>query len=547
MSLSKPSERSPLLRQVNDAQNVPAEGKPHDDGEWGVSNSLPSRHEQLSNARLALIMGSIWVGVVLIAVDSTIVATLLVPISSSFSSLKTLSWIGSAYLIGQSVTQPLSGRLTDIFGRRQGLLVCNFVFGLGTLLCGVAPSEWVLITGRTIAGLGGGATVTICMFVAGDLVPLRKRGVLQGIGNIIIGAGSGIGGLLGGWINGLAGWRVAFLVQVPFVIVGAVMVFFTVKVPVKISERSALKRVDYLGSFTLTCALVLFLLGLNTGGNVLAWTHPLVLTALPLSIVFLSIFVYVEENRALEPIIPIRILLNRTVASACLSYWFVFMAYFGLTYFMPVYLQLLGKSPTEAGLRFIPFSAGAAVGAFAAGLIMKATGNYYYLDKCSHALLVLSTALTVTMNANTPTVYPFIYLAVFGLGVGGILVTTLIALVSAVEQEHQAVVTSAGFAFRSTGSVIGLTIASAAFQNLLRVKLHRSIGSVADAEGIIDKIREDFDEIGRLPAELRGLVQQDYMEAVQGVFIVVCGFSVLASVSSLFMRQHKLHANLERR
>ena len=472
---------------------------------------------------------------------------MLVPISSSFSSLKTLSWIGSAYLIGQSVTQPLSGRLTDIFGRREGLLLCNVVFGLGTLLCGVAPSEAVLIAGRTIAGFGGGAMVTICMFVAGDLVPLRKRGVLQGIGNIVIGAGSGIGGLLGGWINGLAEWRVAFLVQVPFLIVGAVMVFFTVKVPTKKMEKSALKRVDYLGSLTLTCALVLFLLGLNTGGNVLPWTHPLVLTALPISFVFLLIFIYIEEKRALEPIIPVRLLLNRTVASTCLSYWFVFMAYFGLTYYMPVYLQLLGKSPTQAGLRFIPFSAGSAIGAFAAGLIMKATGNYYYLDKCAHALLILSTALTTTMTAQTPPVYPFLYLALFGLGLGGILVTALIALVSAMEQEHQAVVTSAGFAFRSTGSVIGLTVASSAFQNLLRVKLNESIGSMTDAEGIIDSIRENFDEIARLPFELRGPVQRDYMEAVQGVFTVVCGFTVLAAVSSLFMKQHKLHANLERR
>lgn len=389
--------------------------------------------------------------------------------------------------------------------------------------------------------------VTICMFVAGDLVPLRKRGVLQGIGNIVIGLGFGLGGLLGGWINGLAGWRVAFLIQVPFVIVGAVMVFFTVKVPIKPTTKSALKRVDYLGSLTLTCALVLFLLGLNTGGNVLPWTHPLVLTALPLSMAFLFIFVYVEENMALEPIVPIRLLLNRTVASACLSYWFVFMAYFGLTYYVPVYLQLLGNSPTQAGLRFIPFSAGSAVGALGVGLIMKATGNYYYLDKCSHAMLVLSTALTATINSSTPPVYIFIYLAVFGLGVGGILVTTLIALVSSVKQEYQAVVTSAGFAFRSTGSVIGLTIASAAFQNLLRVKLHRSIGNVADAEVIIDRIRENFNEIGQLPIELRGPVQKDYMEAVQGVLIIACGFSVLAAISSLFMRQHQLHGNLERR
>ena len=389
--------------------------------------------------------------------------------------------------------------------------------------------------------------VTIGMFVAGDLVPLRRRGALQGIGNIAIGVGSGSGGLLGGWINGLAGWRAAFLVQMPLLILGAVMVFFTVKIPIKKTERSALKRVDFLGSFTLTCAMVLFLLGLNTGGNVLPWTHPLILTALPLSFAFLLIFIYVEEVKALEPMIPIRLLLDRTVASACLSYWFMFMAYFALTYYIPVYLQLLGNSPTEAGLRFIPFSAGSATGSFCAGLIIKVTGNYYVIDKCSYALFVLSTVLTTTMHTDTPPAYPFVYLGIFGLGHGGILVTTLIALVSAVKHEHQAIVTSAGFAFRSTGSVIGLTIASSTFQNLLRVKLHKSIGGRGDAEVIIDRIRENLDEIARLPAELRALVQRDYMQALQGVFIVVCGFSVLGAVSSLFMKQHKLHANLERR
>ena len=514
---------------------------------WSVLQQLPSCQSS------SLFLFPTWDKIAQrkISIDSTIVATLLVPISSSFSSLKSLSWIGSAYLIGQSVTQPLSGRLTDIFGRREGLLLCNFIFGLGTLLCGLAPSQEVLIAGRTIAGLGGGAMVTISMFVAGDLVPLRKRGVLLGIGNIIIGVGSGIGGLLGGWINGLAGWRVAFLVQVPFVILGTVMVFFTVKIPIKKTQRSALKRVDYLGSLVLTCALVLFLLGLNTGGNMLPWTHPLVLTALPLSLLFLLTFIYIEDKTALEPIIPIRLLLNRTVASACLSYWLVFMAYYALTYYLPIYLQLLGHSPLEAGLRFIPCSAGSGVGSFIAGLVMRMTGKYYYADKVSHALLVLSTALAATtLNAETPPFYPFLYLGLFGLGLGGILITTLIALVSTVPQDHQAVVTSAGFAFRSTGSVIGIAVASSAFQNLLRVKLQRSIAggsSGADADKIVEAIRENLDEIGRLPEYLREAVRRDYMEAVQGVFGVVCGFAVLAAVASLFIREHVLHGNIERR
>ena len=389
--------------------------------------------------------------------------------------------------------------------------------------------------------------LTISMFVIGDLVPLRKRGYIQGILNIVIGAGSGLGGLLGGWINSLWGWRMAFLFQVPLVVVGAIMVVFTVSIPVRPSEKSAFKRVDYLGSVVLTFSLVLFLLGVNSGGNILPWTHPLVLTFLPLSGALLAIFIFAEKKIASEPIIPIGLLIDRTVSASCLSFWFTFMAFYGIVYYMPVYLQLLGNSPTSAGLRFTSSSAGTAIGAFAAGTMMRAMGNYLYLNWANHVLLVLGAALMVRLRFDTSPWYPFACLGVFGLGFGGTLVTTLVALVSAVEQEDQAVATSAAFAFRSTGSAIGLTVASSTFQNLLRLRLHSHIGNIVDAENVISRIRDNFNEINHFNAAIRGSIRESYMEAVRGVFLTVCGFSVLAALTSLFIKQHKLHTSLSRR
>lgn len=482
----------------------------------------------------------------ILSTDSTIVATLIVSISTSFSSLKTLSWIGSAYLIGQSAIQPLSGRLTDIFGRREGLIVSNIAFASGTLLCGLATREWVLIMGRAIAGLGGGAISAISMFVTGDLVPLRKRGVIQGIGNIAIGSGSGLGGLLGGWIDGIWGWRAAFWIQVPFVVISAVVVSFTVKIPTKASRKPSFRRVDYLGSLTLVGVLVIFLLGVNAGGNTLPWTHPLVLSTFPLSGTLLLIFVYVEERVAFEPIIPVRLLLDRTIAAACLCCWFAFMAYYGITFYMPVYLQVLGNTPTEAGIRFIASSAGTAAGALGVGVVMRATGNYSYVNKATNALMVLASGLMASLQLNTPPWCPFVYLGLFGFGFGGMLVTTLTALVSSVEQENQAVITSTAFAFRATGSAIGLTIASAVFQNLLRVELGRSLGGGEIAENVIDRIRDNFDEIKHLPEGVVGNVLENYIEALRGVFLLACGSSILAALMSLFMRQNKLHSNLAR-
>ena len=441
----------------------------------------------------------------------------------------------------------MAGRLTDIFGRREGYVAFNIAFGLGTLLCGLATKEWVLILGRAVAGLGGGALMTIASCVSNDLVPLRKRGIIQGSANIVIGVGSGLGGLLGGWIDGVWGWRIAFLIQVPIVALGTTLVWFNVKIPVKTTEKSAFRRVDYLGSLTLTCALVLFLLGLNTGGNVLPWTHPLVVSSLPLSGAFLLVFIYVEEKVAVEPVIPVRLLLDRTVASACMSYCLSFMAYYGVNFHMPIYLELLGKSPTEAGLRFIPYSAACAVGAFGMGIVMTLTGGYWYLNKASHVLLVLGSILMTTLQRDTPSWCPFLYLSIFGFGFGGMLVTTLVALVSSVKSDQQSVVTSTGYAFRAVGSVIGLAVCSAAFQNVLRVYLSRAIGGLEDADHIINRIRDNFDEMNKIDKTILGSVQESYMQALRVVFFFICGFSVLAALTSLLTRQNKLHTKLARR
>ncbi|MCJ1276454.1 hypothetical protein MMC21_004259 [Puttea exsequens] len=500
-----------------------------------------------SHARLTLTLSSVWIGAVLASIDSTIVATLLVPISSSFSSFKTLSWIGSAYLITQSVSQPLSGRLTDIFGRRTGLLFCNACFGVGTILCGVAKREWVMILGRAVAGLGGGGLLTISMFVAGDLVPLRNRGFVQGILNVFIGAGAGLGGLLGGWLDSVLGWRVAFIIQVPLVVFGCIMVALTVRIPVLRTEKSAFRRVDYLGSLTLTVSLVLLLIGVNSGGNLVPWSHPLVVISLPTSAVCLGLFILVERNMAGEPIIPIRLLLNRTVVAACFSLWFTFMAFYGITYFMPVYLQLLGNTPTQAGLRFIASSSGTAVGAFGVGFLMRITGKYSALNIAAHGLMLVAYGLMAALGLDSPAWQPFVYLVLFGLGLGSMLVTTMTAMVSAVEQDNQAVVTSAGFAFRSTGSAIGLTLASATFQNLLMVYLQRKLVGIGNAESIIDRIRDDFGEIEYLDGNVQPIVKDSYMEALRGVFLLVCGMGFLAAFSGILMRQHKLHTSINRR
>lgn len=223
--------------------------------------------DEPSTKRLLIIMSSIWVGGFLAAVDITLIATLTGPISESFGSLSLISWLASAYFIANAALQPLSGKLTDIFGRRAGLIFSNIFFAIGNLICGLATEDWVIVVGRVVAGAGGGGLTTIATFVASDLIPLRKRALWQGYSNLCYGVGAGLGGVFGGWVNDVWGWRWAFLAQIPVTLVSTVLVWFTVKIPTQTSDGNRWKRIDYAGATTLILALVLLLLGLNSGGN----------------------------------------------------------------------------------------------------------------------------------------------------------------------------------------------------------------------------------------------------------------------------------------
>ncbi len=542
------SETSPLLHnsKFDSHDQVDEAARTANTDLFPQENAVPLVEEP-STGKLLMVMCSIWLGTFLAALDSTIVATLSAPISTSFSSLSLLSWLASAYFIAQAALQPLSGRLTDIYSRRNGLVWANIFFAAGNLICGLARKEWVLIFGRVIAGMGGGGLTAISTFVASDLVPLRRRGVWQGFGNISYGIGAGLGGVFGGWINDTWGWRNAFLIQVPLTIISGIIVFFTVRIPVKHSEKAAIKRVDFLGAATLITTLVLLLLGLNSGGNIVPWNHRLIYSTLSLSFISLMLFIYVENNIASEPVIPVKLLLDRTVLSACLTNWFITMSVFAILFYGPIYFQVEGLSPTEAGVRLIPQSVGTALGSIATGLLMRWTGRYYGLNIGIQVIFIAACLIISTFTLDTPAWEPYLAFLMSGTGYSGMLTTTLLALISAVDHEHQAVITSASYAFRSTGSVIGITIASAVFQNVLKMKLWATLGGRQGAADIIGRLRDSLDEIGKLPLELRVEVRGAYMDALRGVFLTTLGLSVMGALVSLAMREHKLHSNLERR
>ncbi|KAB5575515.1 major facilitator superfamily domain-containing protein [Coniochaeta sp. 2T2.1] len=422
------------------------------------------------------------------------------------------------------------------------------MFAIGNAVCGFSQGEGTMIFGRVVAGIGGGGLMSISTFLASDLVPLRKRGIVQGLGNIAYGSGAMLGGVFGGFINDTSsyGWRLAFLIQVPVVIVSAVLVFFLVKVPPKVSNKSLVSRIDFTGAFLIIAFLVTLLLGLNAGGNLVPWTHPLVLTTIPVSVVLLVTLVWWEADRAAQPIIPVRLLADRTVLAACVTNLVCTMVVMMAIFYVPLYMQVLGYSATQAALRILASPLGVCFFSVGSGYVMKKTGRYVGLGIAVVAMQLSGVVVLTLLDEHTSPWLPFLGMMLNGGGYGGMLTVTLLACIAAVDHAHQAVITSATYAFRSVGATLGITIASTVYQNILRTKLWERFGDVEGAAEVIARIRDDLDELKHLPEGWHDGVLASFMEAFRGVWLTALGLMVLGLVFTSLMKQHKLHSNLER-
>ncbi|KAF8476088.1 major facilitator superfamily domain-containing protein [Kalaharituber pfeilii] len=536
---------------------------------------------QVSRRKLVTILSAMLIGTFLSALDQTLITTLLTPISNTFASFSNISWVATAYLIATAALQPLFGKLTDIFGRRNGLIVCNVLFGLGTLWCGLAGGVAGMVGGRIVAGMGGGGLTTIAVMTVSDIVPLRDRGVVQGVSNIVFGVGSGLGGLFGGFVNDTLGWRWAFLLQVPVIVFSAVVVMKVLKLPsnqpisppeptppgahaTAARSQSGFERVDYAGSITLVTALVLLLTALNSGGNVVPWTHPVIRSSLALAGVFLGLFVYVEGYVAKEPIIPLGLLADKSVLSACLVNWFMVMAVYSILFYLPIFHLLTSHTTTTSGLLLSPFSIGISFGSLTSGFLIRRTGEYRLLSFFLVTLLLLSSLIlttytsTCTTTVSSPHVHNYHHhlsnspsspplslqlpnLFLTGFAYGGTLTATLVALLASVRHESQALVTSASYLFRATGSTIGVALSGAIFQNFLRTELYSRLGGQGpEAVEWIERVRRSFEDVKDVPEIWRGEVVRGLLGALGGVWWFVVGMSAVALVCAGGIRERSL-------
>ncbi|KAF8631159.1 hypothetical protein AX15_002499 [Amanita polypyramis BW_CC] len=431
-------------------------------------------------------------------------------------------------------------------GRKGAMLLALSLFGSGTVFCGFAPSMKTLIAARAVAGMGGGGVMTVASIAVSDLIPLNQRGLYQGIANILYGLGAGLGGPLGGWVNDRFGWRAAFQMQAPVLVFSMVLVAIKVNVvlPDEVQHRTLadrLRRIDFLGSLTLVTTVGTFLLAFSLkASEEMSWSHPLIYGLLIASVISMMFFVLVEKYLAPYPVMPIRLITQRTPLAVSIVNLLGSITAFSMIYNVPLYFSAVRlESATEAGARLLPHSIAIPVGSVFAGWLMRKTGKLHALTLLSSVMSIIANLLVASWNEKTPAIRYWLDLIPQALGMASVITTTLIAMIASVYKEDMAVAIGITYLFRTTGQVLGVSLGGAVLQAVLAKNLQQQITGPNAAENIYI-IRHKIEVIPSLPPPLRRVAVNSYAEAIRVVFIWQTAMSVLGLIACLPIQENPL-------
>jgi MFS family permease len=426
-------------------------------------------------------------GVFVSNVDSSLVLATNSTISSTFHRLEAASWLTTAYMMAMCAAQPIVGKLSDVYGRKNVLLTCYTLFAVGTVIIGFGQAMWHVIGGRVVAGLGGAGMSVIVSVLIADLVPLRDVAPWRSYVNIVATTGRMIGGPLGGWLADTIGWRWSFLAQVPLTILAIMIVSWTLEHrPQKVATQnetseeeeeappahSKLSRVDFVGSALLVSVIISFLFAVEEVGKDLILKNAALILTIVGSVVLALIFIGYELKVAQEPVFPPRILLQRDVATSYLICLLQSGAQLALMFSVPLYFQVVSNaSDTVAGSRLVPAFVGNTFGSLGAGFFIKKTGRYKKLTILS-SLIGTGTYLTIILRWHGPiSIWETLEIFPGGFAAGVALASTFIVLTAKMPHEAVAVATGGLYLASNLGVVLGLSISSGLQRGVLKYLL----------------------------------------------------------------------------
>jgi EmrB/QacA subfamily drug resistance transporter len=487
-------------------------------------------HSYLSHQQILVVMVGLMAGMLLAALDQSIVSTALPRIVSELGGLDHLSWVVTAYLLTSTAVTPLWGKISDLYGRRLIFQIAIGIFIIGSVLCGLSQDMFQLILFRAIQGIGGGGLFSIALSVIGDVIPARERGRYQGYFGAVFGVSSVAGPLLGGWFTDGPGWRWIFYINLPIGIAALVITSIALKLPRVRREHV----IDYLGASLIVGAVSSLLLYLNWAGDEYGWTSGTALLLVGLSLTLSVAFIF-AELRAKEPIIPMTLFRNSIFSIGNTFGFLTGFAMFGGIIYLPLYFQtVLGLSPTRSGLAMIPTVVGILSMSIIAGQLITRTGRYKIYPIMGAVLITIALFLLSTITKDTPYWQIGIFVYIFGSGLGLTMQTITVAVQNSVEFRDMGVATSSVTFTRQLGGAIG----AAALGAVLGTRLSHYIGdgpSVAAGSG--ELATNSVDAIQALPEPGKSAVLTAYANAIGDVFLAAIPLVVIAFGVSLFLKE----------
>jgi EmrB/QacA subfamily drug resistance transporter len=423
---------------------------------------------QMPNRRRWAVTVGVMTGMFIAALEATVVGTAMPTVIASLGGLNHYSWVFSAYLVTSTVTVPVWGKLSDLYGRRLLYQIGIGIFLLGTLLSGLSGSMTQLIIFRAIQGLGAGALVPLGMTIIGDIFTVEERAKMQAYFSGVWGLSSIIGPIVGGFITDQISWRWVFFINLPIGIAAALIIGFALREP-KLHSRPS---IDYAGAVLLMTAISLLMLAMVEGGSGgLINSENLVLFAA--SAVLLIIFVFVEK-RAADPIIPFDLFKNKTIAIAIPAGFLGGVAMFGAISFIPLFAQgSLGFTATAAGSLLTPLMLSWVSMSIIGGRLMLRIG-YRIITIVGYSALTIGFVFLALFDRQTNIVWLYVDLIIIGIGLGSSMLTLLIAVQQAVEKNKLGVATSLNQFSRSIGGAIGVAVMGAVLTASLASELNKA-------------------------------------------------------------------------